>query len=84
MMTQRVVDVFEMVKVDVENGGIAARLPYSVDRRFQPLAEEHAVGQGTKRVVHGKVPQPRLSRRNCLRGLPHMPEDEPCEHRECG
>jgi hypothetical protein len=36
MMTERVVDVLEMVKVDVENGGIAARLPYSVDRRFQP------------------------------------------------
>ncbi len=62
-MAERVVDVLEMVEVDVEHRGRRGAGAHLLDHRFQPLAEEDAVGQAAERIVHGEMAQPRFRRR---------------------
>ena len=61
-MAERVVDVLEVVEVDVEHGRRRAALAHVGDHRFEPLAEEDAVGQAAQRIVQGEMAQPRFRR----------------------
>ena len=76
VMAERVVDVLEVVEVDVEHGRRRGAVAHLVDHRFQPFAEEDAVGQAAQRVVHGQMPQPRFTGGDGDRGAAHVAQHE--------
>ena len=84
VVAERVVDVLEMVEVDVEHRGRRGAGAHFVDHRFQPLAEENAVGQAAERIVHRKMPQPRFAGGDGGGGAAHVAQHEGGEQREAG
>jgi len=58
-VAKRIVDLLEMVDVDRQDGETAAA-PHVCDRLFDPLAEQHAVGQPSQRIVPRHVGDARL------------------------
>ena len=81
-MTERVVDVLEMVEVDVEYRGRGAAVPNILDHLFEPLAEEIAVGQAAERIVQGKIAQALFALRDGRGGAAHVAMDERGQQRE--
>ena len=55
-----------------------------VDHRFQPLAEEDAVGQAAQRIVHGQMTQARFAGGDRHGGAAHVAQHEGGEQREAG
>ena len=84
MVAERVVDVLEMIEIDIEHRGRRGAVAHLLDHRFQPLAEENAVGQAAKRIVHGEMAQPRFARGDCGRGTAHVAQHEGGEQCEAG
>ena len=83
-VSERVVDVLEVVEVDIEHRGRRRAGLHLVDHRFQPLAEEDAVGQAAERIVHGQMAQPRFAGGDRHRGAAHVAQHEGGEQREAG
>ena len=54
-MAKRIVDVFEMIKVDVEHRSPWPAAAHFLDHCFQSIAKEDSVGQAAKRIMHGEV-----------------------------
>ena len=81
-MTERVVDVLEMVEVDVEHRGRGAAVPNFLDHLFEPLAEEIAVGQAAERIVQGEIAQALLALRDGGGRATHIAVDERRQQRE--
>jgi len=54
-VTERVVDVLEMVEIDVEHGRGRTALPHLFDHGLEPLAEEDPVRQPAQRIVQGEM-----------------------------
>ena len=83
-MAERVVDVLEMIEIDIEQRGGRGARAHFLDDRFQPLAEENAVGQAAERVVHGEMAQARFTGGNGRSGAAHIAQYERGEQRKAG
>ncbi len=83
-MTERVVDVLEMIEVDIEHRRRCAAILHVLDHLFEPLAEEVAVGQAAKRIVQGEIAQALFALRDGRGGAAHIAVDERREQREAG
>src|SRR6185437_12333669 len=70
MMAERIVDILEMVEIDIEDGSRRAAVSHLLNHRFQPLAEEYAIGQAAKRVVHREMAEPGFTRGDGRCGTP--------------
>jgi hypothetical protein len=84
VVTERIVHILEVIKVDVENRGAGCRLPDLLDGCLEALAEEYSVWQPAQGIVHGQMPQPRFGGRYGFGGAPHVPQDESGEERKRG
>ena len=83
-MAERVVDVLEVVEIDIEHRGRRGARAHLLDHRFEPLAEEDAVGQAAQRIVDGQMAQPRFADGDGDRGAAHLAQHEGREQREAG
>ena len=81
-VSERVVDVLEVIEIDVEYRGRRRTVLDALDYRLQPFAEEDPVGQAAQRIVEGQMAQPGLAGRDHGRGLAHMPQHQASQQHE--
>ncbi len=56
-MAKSIVDVFELVQIEIQQGEFSTTAPSAVDHEFQTLLEAMPVVQAGKMVVFGKIQQ---------------------------
>ena len=83
-MSERIVDVLEMIEVDVEHGRRMAAAANLADHFLEPAAEIDPVGQSANRIVQGEMQQLALAGGDLPRCAAHMAHHQSDQERQAG